>query len=71
MKTVRPDELPADLRQTVAQIAALAREPRYLGAVIFGSVARGCATPQSDLDVKVSGRFSASRRAPSSSRERG
>lgn len=53
MKTVRPDELPADLHQTVAQIAALAREPRYLGAVIFGSVARGSATPQSDLDVKV------------------
>jgi predicted nucleotidyltransferase len=53
MTMLRPDELPEDLCPTVAQIAALAREPRYLGAIIFGSVARGCATPQSDLDVKV------------------
>lgn len=50
---LRPDELPADLRPAVAAIAALAHEPRYLGALVFGSVARGFATPQSDLDVKV------------------
>lgn len=51
--TLRPEELPVDLRPAVAHIASLAREPRYHGAVIFGSIARGGATPQSDLDVKV------------------
>jgi hypothetical protein len=45
--------LPDDLRPAVARLAALYREPRYLGALIFGSVARGYATAQSDLDVKV------------------
>lgn len=34
-------------------IAELARAERYLGAFIFGSVARGEATAQSDLDARV------------------
>jgi len=34
-------------------IARLAYIDRYLGAFIFGSVARGTATAQSDLDARV------------------
>ncbi len=34
-------------------LARLAREPRYLGAFIFGSVAQGDATDMSDCDVRV------------------
>jgi len=44
--------LPYDLL-AYQRLEALAQHQRYLGAFIFGSMARGDAGPQSDLDVKV------------------
>lgn len=44
--------LPQSL-EAYRHIAALAAYPRYMGAFIFGSMARGDAGPASDVDVKV------------------
>jgi hypothetical protein len=46
-------ELPAEFHAAYHRIHRLARYPRYLGALIFGSVAKGHVTPAGDLDVKV------------------
>ena len=45
--------LPERFRPAYASIEALQAQPRYLGAFIFGSLARGEATDASDFDVKV------------------
>jgi len=45
--------IPVRFVATYNAIAQLAHADRYLGAFIFGSVARGTATAQSDFDVKV------------------
>lgn len=45
--------IPARFRPAYDAVAGLARRPRYLGAAIFGSVASGTATGDSDLDVLV------------------
>jgi len=45
--------VPARFTQAYRHIQYLERHARYLGAFIFGSVARGEATARSDLDVKV------------------
>jgi len=45
--------IPERFVATYNAIAQLAHADRYLGAFIFGSVARGTATAQSDFDVKV------------------
>lgn len=45
--------IPARFADAYRAIQQLARHDRYLGAFVFGSVARGEATDQSDLDVKV------------------
>lgn len=37
----------------IAALRALARHERYRGVLLFGSVAHGTATPESDLDVLV------------------
>ncbi len=46
-------EIPARFRPAVRAVEALAAEDRYLAALIFGSVAEGSATTQSDLDICV------------------
>ncbi len=46
-------QAPPRFRLAIAAIQCLADHPRYQAAFIFGSVARGDATAQSDLDVKV------------------
>ena len=45
--------IPARFLPAYRQIERLQRHQRYLGAFVFGSVARGDATERSDLDVKV------------------
>lgn len=45
--------LPERFAEACRHIQRLERQGRYLGAFIFGSVARGEATARSDLDVKV------------------
>ena len=45
--------LPARFADAYRHVQSLERQGRYLGAFIFGSVARGEATERSDLDVKV------------------
>jgi hypothetical protein len=45
--------IPARFASAYNAIAALADTERYLGAFIFGSVARGTANAQSDFDVRV------------------
>ena len=45
--------LPTRFQPALRQVERLARHERYQGAFIFGSVARGEATGQSDFDVKV------------------
>jgi len=53
---VRPQrelEIPAVFAPAVRAVEALAAEDRYVAALIFGSVADGSATSQSDLDVRV------------------
>lgn len=46
-------DLPTEYHTAYHRIKLLAQHPRYLGACIFGSVAKNHATPSSDLDVKV------------------
>ena len=43
-----PDDLPARLTRAAARLRG---EPGLLAAVLFGSVARGQATPWSDVDI--------------------
>lgn len=45
--------VPARFAEAYRSVQRLAGQERYLGAFIFGSVARGEATERSDLDVKV------------------
>lgn len=45
--------LPERFRPAYARILELQTQPRYVGAFIFGSLARGEATDASDFDVKV------------------
>jgi predicted nucleotidyltransferase len=45
--------IPDRYKNAINKIKKLAEQDRYLGAFIFGSVVRGEATDQSDLDVKV------------------
>lgn len=45
--------IPAQFTAAYDAVAALADTQRYVGAFIFGSVARGTATAQSDFDVRV------------------
>ena len=45
--------IPARFLPAYRQVERLQRHERYLGAFVFGSVARGDATERSDLDVKV------------------
>ena len=45
--------IPARFQPAYQQMEALEQHERYLGAFIFGSLARGEATEASDLDVKV------------------
>lgn len=45
--------IPARFAAAYRAVAELARHERYLGAFVFGSVARGEATDRSDFDVKV------------------
>jgi predicted nucleotidyltransferase len=45
--------IPARFAAAYSAVAALADAERYRGAFIFGSVARGTATAQSDCDVRV------------------
>ncbi len=45
--------IPEQFAAAYNAIAHLAHADRYLGAFIFGSVARGTATAQSDLDARV------------------
>ena len=44
---------PPHVREGIAALRRLARQERYRAAFIFGSVARGAATAQSDLDARV------------------
>jgi hypothetical protein len=46
-------ETPLRFQPALERIQALEADPRYLGAFIFGSVADGTATEESDLDLKV------------------
>lgn len=48
-----PAMIPSRFWPAYDAVAGLARHPRYLGAAIFGSVASGTATDDSDLDVLV------------------
>ncbi len=52
---MRADEFdaPAPFLPAVRAVQALAAEDRYLAAIVFGSVAEGSATTDSDLDVLV------------------
>ncbi len=50
--TVR-EKLPQRFRSAYMSVENLQSQPRYLGAFIFGSLARGEATAESDFDVKV------------------
>jgi predicted nucleotidyltransferase len=45
--------MPPETYEAYRRVAALAEHERYLGAFIFGSVARGDDTFRSDFDVKV------------------
>jgi len=45
--------IPPRFAPAIAALRALARHERYLGVLLFGSVAGGTATPESDLDVLV------------------
>ncbi|MEO6078123.1 MAG: nucleotidyltransferase domain-containing protein, partial [Candidatus Andersenbacteria bacterium] len=45
--------LPRSFQKAIQAIKNLEGNPRYIGAFIFGSVARGEVTKNSDLDVKV------------------
>lgn len=51
--TVQPDDIPQRFRPAYDAIAALARDERYLAALVFGSVARGEGNQLSDFDAKV------------------
>ncbi len=46
-------KFPLGYKKAINKIKALKENDRYLGAFIFGSVARGEITQESDLDVKV------------------
>ncbi len=46
-------DLPERFRPAYERIESLQAQPRYVGAFIFGSLARGEATDVSDFDVKV------------------
>ncbi len=46
-------KLPLGYKKAINKIKALKENDRYLGAFVFGSVARGEITQESDLDVKV------------------
>jgi len=46
-------DVPAHFGPAVRAVEALAAEDRYLGALVFGSVADGTATTESDLDIRV------------------
>src|SRR5690349_6049421 len=48
-----PMDIPIRFREAYRAIQQLERYERYTGALIFGSVARGSHTADSDLDVKV------------------
>ncbi len=45
--------IPSRFAPALAALRALARDDRYRGVLLFGSVALGVATPESDLDVLV------------------
>ena len=45
--------IPPRFAPAIAALRALARHERYRGVLLFGSVAGGTATPQSDLDALV------------------
>ena len=45
--------LPKKFQKALIILTKLKRYDRYVGAFVFGSVARGEATDMSDLDVKV------------------
>ncbi len=47
------DAIPERFRPAYQRIEGLQAQPRYVGAFIFGSIARGEATAESDFDVKV------------------
>lgn len=49
----RHSAFPSRFAPALARVRALAHDDRYLGALIFGSVARGGWTDRSDLDVMV------------------
>ncbi len=51
--STKADAIRARFRPAYDAVAGLARHPRYLGAAVFGSVAAGTATDDSDLDVLV------------------
>jgi hypothetical protein len=46
-------DVPARFVPAIRAVEALAAETRYLAALVFGSVAEGSATTDSDLDVRV------------------
>lgn len=46
-------EVPARFLPAVRAVEALAAEDRYLAALVFGSVAEGSSTTESDLDIRV------------------
>lgn len=45
--------IPEPYKTVIDKIKALEKHKRYLGAFVFGSVARGKTTKESDVDVKV------------------
>jgi len=47
------EDIPARFMAAYRRLQALEGHGRYLGAFIFGSVARGAATERSDLDAKI------------------
>ena len=51
--TVEPDEIPSRFRPAYEAVAGLARDERYVAALVFGSVARGEASAGSDFDAKI------------------
>lgn len=47
------EKVPARFQPAFTAVEALATDDRYLGALVFGSVAEGTATDASDFDVRV------------------
>jgi len=52
-QTIKPNDIPPRFRPAYEAVLGLARDDRYVAALVFGSVARGEAEQQSDFDAKV------------------